>query len=326
MFKRLFNKDSEEKRQRSEEVQASAAAAAADVAGPTQPPPPQALVVSHVLDHDVRDVRAIAWDAVRNVLIVAAGETLWVIGHGWMTRRFRMLTEGPILCLKSQLAAPVVVVATPEKLNLVDYETGVVHVCYARPEQYVFTACTALVGEAWVLVARSDGIVQGLDAQGAATALNFNLTTSCPHPERPPTLDPSVTVLLSRMFHKQIVIAFSQRTGLCQYNFVRKELLNRFALPKDAELSQVTMCAMDKYLVAGLKDGRVALWKTQDEPRNKRYATHPFLTHPLSLPPQNTRTAPYADRACPRPGAHPQHRMLWQWDRGCAAVPLAVWE
>eukprot|EP01061_Rhynchopus_euleeides_P016890 TRINITY_DN2822_c0_g1_i3.p1 TRINITY_DN2822_c0_g1~~TRINITY_DN2822_c0_g1_i3.p1 ORF type:complete len:1238 (+),score=326.99 TRINITY_DN2822_c0_g1_i3:184-3714(+) len=243
--------------------------------------------VSHVLNHDITEVRAVAWDPVRQVLVVAAGDTVWIIGQGWTKRRFRILTDdSEILTLQVQRSAPAVVVATPKKVNIIDYQTGITHLNHAR-DPYLFTSAAALISENWILVGRSDGIIQGLDDSASTTQLQFNLTNSCPHPEQPATVDPSVTLLLSRMFHKQVVIAHSQRTGLCQYNYIRNELLNRFACPKGSEIQTATMCAMDKYLVGGLKDGRISLWKTQDEPRNKRtFELPPMLIVPaLSFEP-----------------------------------------
>ena len=230
-----------------------------------------ALHVTHALEHTVKDVKALAWDATRSLLVISTVDTVWVVGQGWGQRRFRVIGEDEVVVsLHVMRLRPCAVLCTSHRLRVIDYDEGLVYLNTAVPSRFTFTAAASLVSETWVFVGRSDGVVQGLDASASRTQCEFSAAELCRHPSALDTASKAITLLISRMFHKQIVILHSEMTGLCQFNFARKELLNRFALPKDAEMASATMCAIDKYLLVGLKDGRISLWKANDEPRNKR--------------------------------------------------------
>eukprot|EP01059_Diplonema_ambulator_P035141 TRINITY_DN8178_c0_g1_i1.p1 TRINITY_DN8178_c0_g1~~TRINITY_DN8178_c0_g1_i1.p1 ORF type:complete len:1174 (+),score=270.35 TRINITY_DN8178_c0_g1_i1:45-3524(+) len=226
--------------------------------------------VEYHLGHSLGSPQLVVWDGARNVLIAASQQLVWVIGQGWCKRRFRLCDdEGEVVALTAMVDKPSCVVCTTNSVAVLDYDTGLMHTCVAVPGQYTFTSATTPVSHTWTVLGRSDGVVQGIDVNASQTSFKFDLK-DIPNASINNEAPADVTHVISRMFHRQIVIVNSKRTGICQINLVRKELLGRFTVPDDTELTSLAMCAIDKYLLAGISDGRVVVWKANDEPKNKR--------------------------------------------------------
>eukprot|EP01064_Diplonema_japonicum_P036243 TRINITY_DN8085_c0_g1_i2.p1 TRINITY_DN8085_c0_g1~~TRINITY_DN8085_c0_g1_i2.p1 ORF type:complete len:1169 (+),score=186.03 TRINITY_DN8085_c0_g1_i2:1676-5182(+) len=253
------------KRLKGGDSQPASPAAPADVE-----PVPSKLSVTHHMSHKLSCCKKIAWDATRKVLAVATPQVVWVIGQGWCHRRFKLSDEeGEIVSLEMMVDKPSCVVCTSSAVVVLDYDTGLSNTCVAIPDQFTFTSATTPVAQTWTLVGRSDGVVQGVDVSASQTALKFDLK-DIPHAVVDPEAPTNITHILSRMFHRQIAIVYSKQCGICQINFARKELMGRFTIPDETELTSLSMCAIDKYLLAGLSDGRVVVWKANDEPKNKK--------------------------------------------------------
>ncbi|KAJ9456870.1 hypothetical protein DIPPA_11998 [Diplonema papillatum] len=233
------------------------------------------LHVTHHLTHSFNEVTHVAWHPTAKVLAAATSEYLYVIGHGWSVKRFKLYEEAEesrVVCLAAMRKKHSFVLARSRSVTIVDFDSGSVSFKPSAPG-YTFTSATTLVADDWIMVGRSDGVVQGLDSACSQTKLSFNV-----HDVPGAVVSDggeSITTVISRMFHKQIVIVDSDKTGLCQINVARNEVLSRFGLPKGGEVSCVSMCAIDKYLLAGLADGRISVWKANDEGKHKKNSELP---------------------------------------------------
>ena len=262
------------RRAKTEDVAVAAAAAAE----PEAEAPALKLEVSHHLDHSLNDVKQIAWDGVRRVLGVVTGSTLWIIGNGWAQRRHKIFDDldedKTIISISFMTSSPIAVVVTSKSVIMFDYQIGAGYVRPAEPKT-AYTSSNTLVGHDWILAGRSDGLIQGINNTASLTSLFFSLS-DVPGAIEDSKASSAITWITSRMFHRQIAIIQSQQTGLIQVNFVRKELLARFDPPPMVNITYMTMCAIDKYLLAGLEDGRILVWKANDESRCKRKTLPPM--------------------------------------------------
>eukprot|EP01063_Lacrimia_lanifica_P041935 TRINITY_DN989_c0_g1_i2.p1 TRINITY_DN989_c0_g1~~TRINITY_DN989_c0_g1_i2.p1 ORF type:complete len:1378 (+),score=363.14 TRINITY_DN989_c0_g1_i2:137-4270(+) len=247
------------------------------------------LHVSHELLHPHHAFVNMAWDPVRRVLLLCTRDTLWVVGRGWAHRRYRIKSDGraaPVV--RWMQSAPVALVRTPQCITLVDIKRGITYMHTLRlKDQYTFTAAATVVGEAWVLCARSDGVFQALSAEAKITKLSIDLfdIPGAVMPGADSAASAAITEIIPRMFHKQIVVVYSERSGFIQVNYIRQEVLNRFMPPQGTAMTCVVPCSIDKYLLGGTRCGKVVVWKMNDAPKNKEsLALPPMLVVPAKVP------------------------------------------
>eukprot|EP01062_Namystynia_karyoxenos_P015062 TRINITY_DN15469_c1_g1_i1.p1 TRINITY_DN15469_c1_g1~~TRINITY_DN15469_c1_g1_i1.p1 ORF type:complete len:1590 (+),score=456.28 TRINITY_DN15469_c1_g1_i1:59-4771(+) len=245
--------------------------------------------VSHVLRHGGGGVRLAAWDADAQLLALARSDAITVFGAEWVHRRVRLpphYPAGEVRELAFLAGQATLCCLAPDALAMCDLRTGDVSLCTAGGSG-VWTCIAPVPAEEYILAGRSDGVVAAVTHRGVLTSVAVDVNAVCSAVSAASGSGAAaaaggagdgggaVRLVLPRPSHPQLAVVSTAPAGLAQVSLPRKELSRRFTVPGGAHAVYACLCPRDKWLVAAAGDGRILVWKTTQDPEDKKQRTVP---------------------------------------------------